>query len=46
MPPAPNMVAGSQLKFAHDGFGHEVIRVDVQDALTFFSGLSIPSIGQ
>jgi hypothetical protein len=46
MLPAPNMVAGSQLKFAHDGFGHEVIRVDVQDALTFFPGLSIPVISQ
>jgi hypothetical protein len=40
------MLAGSDSKLAHDGFGHEVIRVDVQDALTFFSGLSIPSIGQ
>lgn len=46
MPPAPYMVAGSHSNLAHDGFGHEVIRVDVQDALTFFPGLSIPSIGQ
>jgi hypothetical protein len=45
MPFSPHMVTGSCPKLAHDGFGHEVIRVDVQDALTFFSGLSIPSVG-
>jgi hypothetical protein len=46
MPPAPNMVAGFRLQLAHDGSGHEVIRVNVQDTLTFFSCLFISSVGQ
>ncbi|HNP31184.1 MAG TPA: hypothetical protein PKK23_19215 [Nitrospirales bacterium] len=45
MPLWRHMGTGSHPKVVNDSSGHEVIRVDVQDALTFFPGLSIPSIG-
>ena len=40
------MDTGSRQKLVHDGLGHVGIRVDVQDARTFFSCSSISSVGQ
>ena len=46
MPTSPHRVSGSYPNFAHNGFGYEVVRVNVQDELTFFAGFSILSVGQ
>jgi hypothetical protein len=45
MPLSRHMGTGSHPKVFNDSSGQEVIRVDVQDAFTFFPGLSILSIG-
>jgi hypothetical protein len=45
MPLSRHMGTGSHPKVVNDSSGQEVIRVDVQDAFTFFPGLSILSIG-